>query len=89
MSTTNHAAIEAIVVVSQSTTPANVQINPRNRSHDIALALEGEWLDNNAFLTAVFNGMSITFPAGEKFFIDSVRHYADDVTDPVLKEHSV
>ena len=72
---------------SQATTPANVQIKPRNRSHDIAQALEGEWLDNNAFLTAVFNGMSITFPAGEKFFIDSVRHYGNDVTDPILKEH--
>ena len=74
-------------VVSQASTPAGVQIKPRNRSHDIATALEGEWLDNNAFLTAVFNGMSISFPAGEKFFIDSVRHYRDQVTDPVLKEH--
>lgn len=74
-------------VISQASTPAGVQIKPRNRSHDIATALEGEWLDNNAFLTAVFNGMSISFPAGEKFFIDSVRHYRDQVTDPVLKEH--
>jgi predicted metal-dependent hydrolase len=74
-------------VVSQASTPAGVQIKPRNRSHDIAAALEGEWLDNNAFLTAVFNGMSISFPAGEKFFIDSVRHYRDQITDPVLKEH--
>lgn len=80
MASSNQAAF-------QSTTPANVQIKPRNRSHDIAAALEGEWLDNNAFLTAVFNGMSITFPAGEKFFIDSVRHYADEVTDATLKEH--
>ena len=62
---------------SQSTTPLNVNIRPRNRSHDIAAALEGEWLDNNAFLTAFFNGMSISFPVGEKFFIDSVRRYAD------------
>ena len=70
----------------QSTTPKGVQIKPRNRSHDIAAALQGEWLDNNAFLTAFFNGMSITFPVGEKFFIDSVRHYADQITDPDLKE---
>ncbi|MFT6311224.1 MAG: putative metal-dependent hydrolase, partial [Porticoccus sp.] len=72
---------------SQATTPASVQIKPRNRSHDISEALQGEWLDNNAFMTAAFNGMSITFPAGEKFFIDSVRHFADDVTDPILKGH--
>lgn len=73
-------------VTAQSTTPRNVQINPRNRSHDIAAALQGEWLDENAFLTAFFNGMSISFPVGEKFFIDSVRHYADRITDPALKE---
>lgn len=71
----------------QSSTPSGVQIKPRNRSHDIAAALDGEWLDDNAFLTAFFNGMSITFPIGEKFFIDSVRHYADQITDPTLQEH--
>ena len=92
MTSNNEAANPAITdaihqSATQATTPATVQIKPRNRSHDIAEALQGEWLDNNAFLTAVFNGMSITFPAGEKFFIDSVRHYADDVTDPVLKDH--
>jgi predicted metal-dependent hydrolase len=70
----------------QSSTPSGVQIKPRNRSHDIAAALDGEWLDDNAFLTAFFNGMSITFPVGEKFFIDSVRHYADQITDPILQE---
>jgi predicted metal-dependent hydrolase len=84
----NQAIADAIVQnATQATTPADVQIKPRNRSHDIAGALQGEWLDDNAFLTAVFNGMSITFPAGEKFFIDSVRHFAGEVTDPVLKGH--
>ena len=72
---------------SQTTTPANVQIQPRNRSHDIAEALRGEWLADDVFLTAAFNGMSITFPAGEKFFIDAVRHYRDEITDPELQEH--
>ena len=70
----------------QSTKPKEVEIKPRNRSHNIDTALQGEWLDNNAFLTAFFNGMSITFPVGEKFFIDSVRYYADQITDPALKE---
>lgn len=70
-----------------SRTPAEVAINPRNRSHDIASALHGEWLDNDPFLTAFFNAMSITFPVGEKYFIDSVRKCAARVTDPELKEH--
>jgi predicted metal-dependent hydrolase len=65
---------------------APAQIKPRNRSHDIASALQGEWLGGDVFLTAFFNAMSITFPVGEKYFIDSVRHYADCVTDPALTE---
>jgi uncharacterized protein len=70
--------------------PASEQtriIKPRDRSHEIADALATNWLDNSVFLTAFFNTMSITFPAGEKFFIDSVRHYRDDITDPALKQN--
>lgn len=78
---------ETIAKATQASTPAEVDIKPRNRSHDIAAALQGNWLDNNAFLTAFFNGLSISFPAGEKFFIDSVRHFAGEITDPVLQEH--
>ncbi len=32
--------------------------------------------DNNPALTEIFHGMSLAFPAGEMFFIDSVMHYA-------------
>jgi uncharacterized protein len=59
-------------------------IKPRDRSHDIADDLKGDWLDNDPFLTAFFNTLSVTFPVGEKFFIDSVRHYRSDITDPKL-----
>src|SRR5580704_628137 len=30
--------------------------------------------------------LSATFPEGEDFFVRSVRHYADQVTDPELKK---
>lgn len=75
---------ETKTVESQSHTPVDVEIKPRNRKHDIAEALKGDWYDSNVFKTAWFNSMSITFPLGEKFFIDSVRYYADQVTDPKL-----
>lgn len=68
----------------QSNTPADIEIKPRNRKHDIAEILKSDWFDGNAFKTAWFNSMSITFPLGEQFFIDSVRHFAGDVTDPKL-----
>ncbi len=70
----------------QSHTPEDVAIVLRNREHDIAESLSHDWFDNHAFKTAWFNAMSITFPAGEKFFIDSVRHYADRIEDPKLAQ---
>jgi predicted metal-dependent hydrolase len=69
-----------------SNTPVDVPILPRNREHDIAHSLAGDWFDNHPFKTAWFNAMSITFPLGEKFFIDSVRHFADQIDDPKLNE---
>jgi len=41
--------------------------------------------DNNAFITALMAALSASFPAGERYFIDSVRHYADRIEDPELK----
>ena len=71
---------------SQSYTPDNVPIKKRNPELDIAEALKGEWMDNHVFATAWFNAMSITFPLGEQFFINSVRHYRDRISDPKLQE---
>ncbi|MCB1842463.1 MAG: metal-dependent hydrolase [Halioglobus sp.] len=70
----------------QSHTPQDVAITPRNREYAIAECLQRDWFDNHAFKTAWFNAMSITFPQGEKFFIDSVRHFADQIDDPKLQE---
>lgn len=43
------------------------------------------WFDDNPFLTAMMAALSISFPAGERFFIDSVRHFQSQVTDPDLQ----
>lgn len=69
-----------------SHTPSSVTIEPRNRQYEIEAALATDWFDNHPFKTAWFNAMSMTFPLGEKFFIDSVRHYADQIDDPKLQE---
>jgi predicted metal-dependent hydrolase len=70
----------------QSNTPAHITIEPRNRHHEISDALSKDWFDNHPFKTAWFNSMSITFPLGEKFFIDSVRHFVDQIEDSKLQE---
>jgi len=69
----------------QSHTPDSVAIQPRNRQHDLAEALKRDWMKNDVFATAWFNAMSITFPLGEQFFINSVRHYRERISDPKLQ----
>ena len=66
-------------MIQQSHTPEYVAIQARDREHSIAESLGRDWFDNHPFKTAWFNAMSITFPLGEKFFIDSVRHYAGQI----------
>jgi predicted metal-dependent hydrolase len=69
---------------SLSHTPADIPVLPRSKQFDIDSALGRDWFDNHPFKTAWFNAMSLTFPLGEKFFIDSVRHFADQIDDPKL-----
>lgn len=75
-------------------TPADVQIAPRDIHFDVEAARAGHWLGGDPVGTAVFNALSITFPDGERLFIDAVRHYrgelsgklADDVKNFIAQE---
>jgi predicted metal-dependent hydrolase len=70
-----------------SNTPQGVAIKPRTPAFNLEAALANDWLGNDPFMTAVFNAMSLSFPTGEKEFIDSVRVYEDRITDEkLLKE---
>jgi len=42
------------------------------------------WHSQSPFLTHYFTAMSLLFPPGERFFIDSVRNFEDDIEDPLL-----
>lgn len=43
------------------------------------------WNDGDPVLTRFFDALSIHFPDGERFFIQSVRNYENQVTDPTLR----
>lgn len=49
------------------------------------MALASDWHGGSAYRTAWFNAMSLLFPLGEKFFIDSVCHFQDNIEDPRLQ----
>ena len=49
-------------------------------------SLRKHYVDDDLIMSHVVAVLSATFPPGEDFFVRSVQHYADQVTDPVLKE---
>jgi uncharacterized protein len=59
-------------------------IQSRNVTFELEDELSQDWVAGNPVATAFFNAMSMTFPLGEKMFVDSVRHYIDDLEDPAL-----
>ena len=75
-----------MTAIPQSHSPDGLEFGPRRKSFDIDEALATDWHGGSAFRTAWFNGMSMLFPLGEKFFIDSVRHFIDEIDDPKLLE---
>ncbi len=43
------------------------------------------YVDGNPFKTTFVTALSSLFPEGEFFFVEAVRHYRTQITDPVLK----
>lgn len=71
------------------------QAQPARRPHDLKVRrmdfefsedIPEYWFDNDPFKTLLLSAMSGGFPEGERFFIDSVRHFQDRISDPALKE---
>lgn len=68
----------------QSQSPDGLEFAARRQSFDLDGPLASDWHGGSAYRTAWFNAMSLLFPLGEKFFIDSVCHYQDEIRDPRL-----
>lgn len=70
-------------------TPASAharQAVPKPRVPRIGFGrLPKAWLAGSPAATAISNGVNLLFPAGERFFVRSVRHYMDRIEDPQLR----
>jgi hypothetical protein len=60
-------------------TPADLVITPRNLRFGREEKRGRWWLKDDPFGSAWHNSLSLTFPLGEGFFIDSVRPFRDQV----------
>ena len=61
------------------------KITPRDPGFSFDDDLPINWHSNDPAISHFYNGLSLTFPEGERFFVDSVRHFADQITDLKLK----
>lgn len=64
--------------MTQAATPADLTITPRPLHIDRDAVTPRWWLNNDPYGTAVLNALSLTFPDGERFFIQSVKRFARD-----------
>lgn len=66
----------------KSRQPAQVRIRPQRMGFEFKPdVVPRYWFGNDPVLTHFLNALSLTFPDGEQFFVDSVRHFRDVVTD--------
>jgi predicted metal-dependent hydrolase len=63
--------------------PADLVITPRNLAFGRGQAQARWWFGGDPVATTLFNALSLTFPKGEAFFIESVRHYRDAASEPL------
>lgn len=61
------------------------KIKPRHMKFDTEnMPMTQFSIENNALISTFFYTLSAMFPAGERFFIHSVRHYQKSVTNPEM-----
>jgi uncharacterized protein len=67
-----------------SHSPSDLTITPRDRRFGRTLAQKRWWLNGDPIGSAFHNALSITFPRGEAFFVESVKAFRDGA-DPKLE----
>lgn len=72
--------------MSNAKTPADLTITPRDRRFGRGQRQNRLWLGGNVAATAFYNALSVTFPKGEAYFIESVKAFRDGVDEKLARE---
>jgi uncharacterized protein len=67
-------------------TPADLTITPRDRRFGRGQSQTRWWLGGDPIATAFYNALSVTFPRGEAYFIESVRAFRDGAPPKLASE---
>jgi predicted metal-dependent hydrolase len=67
-------------------TPSDLTITPRDRRFGRGARTERWWLGGNPYGSALYDSLSVTFPKGEAFFVESVRAFRDDAPPKLAEE---
>lgn len=73
-------------VATPSKSPTDLTITPRDRRFGRGTTQNRWWLANDPIATAFYNALSITFPRGEAFFIESVKAFRDGASPKLTEE---
>lgn len=84
----NQGSLQAQPEMIDTPTPKGNQITPRDRrfGRDAEHQPDRWWLNEDPVATAFYNALSLTFPRGEAFFIESVKAFRDVTPDKLQKE---
>jgi predicted metal-dependent hydrolase len=66
--------------------PADLTITPRDRKFGRDAAAPRLWHGGRGEATAIYNALSTTFPAGEAFFVESVRKFREGTPAKLAEE---
>ena len=72
--------------MSNAKTPADLTITPRDRRFGRGQRQDRLWLGGDVAATAFYNALSVTFPKGEAYFIESVKAFRDGVDEKLARE---
>jgi predicted metal-dependent hydrolase len=65
--------------------PQGVEIKVRRPKLDYPEGTK-DWAGQNNAFSRFMEGLSMLFPEGERFFVESVNRFKDQITDPVLRK---